>query len=105
AGPSSPASGEPFCDAGAPYGLDGKSPFCVYGMAEATLAISFPVPGTGMSVDVVERHALEHDRLALPAANGDGRRLPMLGRTLRGLELRACRPATGREARDRAPRQ
>ena len=30
--PIDPASVELFCDAGAPYGLDGKSPFCVYGM-------------------------------------------------------------------------
>jgi len=99
--PIDPASVEMFCAAGAPYGLDGKSPFCVYGMAEATLAISFPVPGTGMSVDVVDRHALERDRLAQPAANGDGRRLPLLGRTLRGLELRVCNPDTGRELGDR----
>jgi fatty-acyl-CoA synthase len=99
--PIDPASVELFCDAGAPYGLDGKSPFCVYGMAEATLAISFPVPGTGMSVDLVDRHALEHDRRAQPAVNGDGRRLPLLGRTLRGLELRVCDPDTGRGLADR----
>ena len=99
--PIDPSSVETFCDAGAPYGLDGKSPFCVYGMAEATLAISFPVPGTGMSVDVVDRHALEHERRAQPAANGDGRRLPLLGRTLRGLELRVCEPDSGRELADR----
>ena len=46
------------------HGLDSKAAFCVYGMAEATLAISFPEPGTGMAVDTVDRAALEHERYA-----------------------------------------
>jgi fatty-acyl-CoA synthase len=94
--PIDPTAVESFLDAGAGHGLDPKSAFCVYGMAEATLAISFPEPGTGMSIDVVDRSALEHDRVARPAPfGGDTRRLALLGRTLRGLELRVCDPATG----------
>jgi len=54
-----------------------------------------------MSVDLVDRQGLEHDRRAQPAVNGEGRRLPLLGRTLRGLELRVCDPDTGRELADR----
>jgi fatty-acyl-CoA synthase len=99
--PIDPASVEAFCDAGAPYGLDSKSPFCVYGMAEATLAISFPLPGTGMCIDNVDRAALEHERVARPATDGDGRRLALLGRPLRGLEVRVCDPDSGRELRAR----
>jgi fatty-acyl-CoA synthase len=99
--PIDPSSVEAFCEAGAAYGLDPKSPFCVYGMAEATLAISFPVPGTGMSVDTVDRGALERERAARPAGNGDARRLAFLGRTLRGLELRVCDPETGQTLGDR----
>jgi fatty-acyl-CoA synthase len=116
--PIDPASVEAFLEAGAAHGLDSKSAFCVYGMAEATLAISFPQPGTGMSVDTVDRAALEHERFAAPAhGRGDAtwrratstadagrgaargadhwRRLPLLGRPLRGLELRVSDPDTG----------
>jgi len=94
--PIDPAAVEAFLDAGARHGLDSKSAFCVYGMAEATLAISFPEPGTGMTVDTVDRATLEHERYAAPAnARGEPRRLPLLGRTLRGLELRVCDPETG----------
>ncbi|MGH9024857.1 MAG: AMP-binding protein, partial [Acidimicrobiia bacterium] len=49
--PIDPAAVEAFCDAGAAHGLEAKTTFCVYGMAEATLAITFPNPGTGMAVD------------------------------------------------------
>jgi fatty-acyl-CoA synthase len=94
--PIDPDSVEGFLDAGARHGLDSKSAFCVYGMAEATLAISFPQPGTGMAVDTVDRAALEHERVAVPAnGHGQARRLPLLGRPLRGLELRVCDPVTG----------
>lgn len=101
--PIDPASVESFCEAGAPYGLDAKSPFCVYGMAEATLAISFPQPGTGMAVDTVDRTALEAERRAEPATSGDAgtRRLALLGRPLRGLEVRVCDADTGRLLGDR----
>jgi len=101
--PIDPAAVEAFGEAGARHGLDSKSPFCVYGMAEATLAISFPVPGTGMTVDIVDNVALETERFAAPATSGAGnaRRLVQLGRTLRGLELRVCDPATGSPLRDR----
>jgi fatty-acyl-CoA synthase len=71
-------------------------------MAEATLAISFPQPGTGMTVDTVDRGALEHERVAQPAnGHGDARRLPFLGRTLRGLELRVSDPVSGEARGDR----
>jgi fatty-acyl-CoA synthase len=116
--PIDPGAVEAFLEAGARHGLDRKSAFCVYGMAEATLAISFPEPGTGMAVDTVDRATLEHERFAAPAnaaaearrgrpagTGGPGgggardadpwRRLPLLGRTLRGLELRVCDPDTG----------
>ena len=99
--PIDPAAVEAFTEAGSAHGLDAKSPFCVYGMAEATLAISFPLPGTGMGVDSVDREALEHERVARPSGGDGARRLALLGRTLRGLELRVCDPDTGRELGDR----
>jgi fatty-acyl-CoA synthase len=100
--PIDPASVESFVTAGAAHGLDPTAPFCVYGMAEATLAISFPEPGTGMTVDTVDRPTLEHERFAASASpTADARRLPFLGRTLRGLELRVCDPETGAALADR----
>jgi fatty-acyl-CoA synthase len=100
--PIDPGAVDAFCEAGAPHGLDRKSAFCVYGMAEATLAISFPEPGRGMAVDTVDRHALELERYAAPSAGGaHARRLAMLGRPLRGLEVRVCDPETGAPRRDR----
>jgi fatty-acyl-CoA synthase len=101
--PIDPDAVEAFSEAGARHGLDSKAPFCVYGMAEATLAISFPVPGTGMTVDLVDNVALETERYAAPAtsAGANARRLVQLGRTLRGVELRVCDPDTGAQLRDR----
>jgi fatty-acyl-CoA synthase len=95
--PIDPTAVESFLDAGLQHGLDPKAAFCVYGMAEATLAISFPAPGTGMAVDTVDRATLEHERYAAPVPGGvdSARRLALLGQTLRGLELRVCDPESG----------
>ena len=95
--PIDPDSVESFLAAGAPFGLAAATPFCVYGMAEATLAISFPAPGSGMTVDAVDRRVLETDRYAAPVSpDRDGaRRLPRLGTVLDGLELRVVDPDTG----------
>ncbi|MBM3675783.1 MAG: AMP-binding protein [Actinobacteria bacterium] len=95
--PIDPDSVEAFLAAGAPHGLGAGSAFCVYGMAEATLAITFPEPGSGMAVDPVDRRVLETDRYAAPveAYVERARRLPLLGRTLRGIELRVVDPVTG----------
>ena len=68
-------------------------------MAEATLAVTFPAVGEGMTVDTVDRYALEHDRRAVaPSADASPesvRRLAKLGRPLDGFELRIVDPATG----------
>lgn len=101
--PIDPDSVEAFVAAGAPFGLDPSVPFCVYGMAEATLAISFPIPGDGLTVDTVDRQALETEKVARPTAVDapNARRLPKLGRVLQGLELRIVDPDTGAARADR----
>jgi fatty-acyl-CoA synthase len=99
--PIDPTSVEAFLEAGAHHGLDPKTAFCVYGMAEATLAISFPTPGTGMTVDTVDPELLERVGYAAPVADGHGRRLARLGRPLRGLEVRVCDPETGQRRGER----
>ena len=101
--PIDPDSVESFLAAGAPFGLDPSVAYCVYGMAEATLAISFPSAGTGMTVDTVDRRVLEADHYAAPVTpdREGARRLPRLGRVLDGLELRVVDPDSGAPRLDR----
>ncbi len=94
-----PSAVEAFCAAAGPHGFDARAAYPVFGMAEATLGVTFPEVGEGMTVDTVDRHALEHDRVAVPAADRDaGRRLAFLGRPLPGFELRVVDPRS-RQAR------
>ncbi len=100
--PIDPDSVEAFCEAGARHALDPRSVFCAFGMAEATLAVTFPTPMTGMSTDCVDRRVLETDRYAAPAEPGfaGARRLARLGRPVPGLQIRVVDPA-GRPMRER----
>jgi fatty-acyl-CoA synthase len=103
--PIDPDAVESFLTAAASHGVDPHAAFCVFGMAEATLAVTFPTPGTGMQVDAIDQRVLETDRYAAPVdfdgAGGNARRLPRLGRPLRGLEMRVCDPTTGQVMHDR----
>ncbi|MGH9000998.1 MAG: fatty acyl-AMP ligase [Acidimicrobiia bacterium] len=94
---------EAFVAAGAPFGLDPGAAFPAFGMAEATLAVSFPEPGTGLRTDPVDRRLLEAEGYAAPAdPDGPGtRRLVRLGRAVPGLELRIVDPETGEGRVDR----
>lgn len=97
-----PRSVESFLEAGAPHGLRPGVAFCAYGLAEATLGVTFPVPEKGMTVDAVDRHALE-DRgevRSVEADSPDAKLLARLGRPLGGFDLRIVDPA-GTERGDR----
>ncbi|MDQ1431411.1 MAG: fatty-acyl-CoA synthase [Actinomycetota bacterium] len=103
-----PSAVEAFCAAAAPFGFDSRAAYPVFGMAEATLGVTFPKAGAGMTVDAVDRHALEHERRAIPAPIvehaadvGAVRRLAVLGRPLPGFELRIVDPGTGATRADR----
>ena len=100
--PVDPAAVESFCEAGARHGLDPRMVFCAFGMAEATLAVTFPVPFTGMAVDVIDIRVLESDRYAAPVEPGSegARRLARLGAPVPGLELRVVAP-TGEDLGER----
>ena len=56
-----------FLDAGARFGLPETAVVCAYGMAEATLAVSFHPWGTPLKVDTVLAVELEHEQRAVPA--------------------------------------
>ena len=91
--PVDPDAVEAFVAAGAPHALDAGSVFPAFGMAEATLAVTFPVPGTGLRTDVVDRRVLETERYAAVSGDKDVRRLALLGRAVPGLEIRVVDPS------------
>ncbi|MEZ5824330.1 MAG: fatty acyl-AMP ligase [Geminicoccaceae bacterium] len=63
-----PEALDTFVETFAENGFDGRAFLPSYGMAEATLAVTFPEPGTGVAVDRILRGAeLEQRRLAVPA--------------------------------------
>ncbi|KZB87507.1 fatty acyl-AMP ligase [Amycolatopsis regifaucium] len=82
-----------FVEAGARFKMPAECVFPAYGMAEATLAVSFAPLFTGLTLDVVEADALETDNRAVPVPEGDPRRgtdavrsFAILGPPLDGLE-------------------
>ncbi|MPY96859.1 MAG: AMP-binding protein [Actinophytocola sp.] len=93
--PIDAAAVKTFMDAGARFGLDPGAMFPAYGLAEATLAVSFAPVGSGLESDVIEPEALEaHDR-AVPVPEDDPRRgtdgvrsFAVLGGPLPGIEAR-----------------
>jgi fatty-acyl-CoA synthase len=101
--PIDPEVVEAFTAAGARFGLDPGSMFCVYGLAEATLAVTFPDVGRGLATDDVDPRPLENEGVAVPAAWRDegARRLPLLGRALPGMEVRVTDTSTGATLPDR----
>jgi fatty-acyl-CoA synthase len=105
--PVDPDTVDAFLAAGERHGLSPGVVFGAYGMAEATLAITFPEPGTGMTYDYVERQVLELERYAAPARHREStperpvRRLARLGTPIPGFELRVCDPETGFELAER----
>jgi fatty-acyl-CoA synthase len=93
-----------FLDAGARFGLPATAVVCAYGMAEATLAVSFHRWGTPLKVDTVLAVELEHEQRAVPAAGSSGsavREFPMLGPPLHGIEVVAVGEG-GEQLPDRA---
>ncbi|WP_326944476.1 fatty acyl-AMP ligase [Amycolatopsis sp. NBC_01307] len=92
-----------FVDAGARFKMPAECVFPAYGMAEATLAVSFAPLFTGLTLDVVEADALEADNRAVPVPEGDERRgtdgvrsFAVLGRPLDGLEAEIVDDKGGR---------
>jgi len=92
-----------FVDAGARFKMPAECVFPAYGMAEATLAVSFAPLFTGLTLDIVEADALEADNRAVPVPEGDPRRgtddvrsFALLGRPLDGLEAEIVNEAGAR---------
>ncbi|MGH8978726.1 MAG: AMP-binding protein [Acidimicrobiia bacterium] len=101
--PVDPDAVDRFVAAGAPHGLRASAVFPAFGMAEATLAVTFPEPGSGLTVDVIDGRVLENERFAseVDATQPTARRLARLGRPVPGLSVRICDPSNDRVMRDR----
>ena len=74
----------------APYGLRASAMFPVYGLAEASLAATFPKPGAGYATITVNRDAMTVGQAVEFTAAGDPRAitLVLVGRPVQGCELR-----------------
>jgi fatty-acyl-CoA synthase len=92
-----------FVAAGAAQGLNPGAVFPAFGMAEATLAVTFPTPGRGLRTDPIDRRVLETDAYAAPGDPDDEntRHLVLLGRPVPGLEIRIVDPVSGEARADR----
>jgi fatty-acyl-CoA synthase len=81
---------ERFAKRFAPYGFNPKALMAVYGLAEASLAISVPRLGDGYKVDRIERAAFQSEGRAIPAGAADSAALEFVnaGRPLPSVEVR-----------------
>lgn len=81
-----------FLAAMAPHGLAAGAMYPVYGLAEASLAVTFPPPGSGVRPLTVDRRSLGVGRTAVIAPDGsaDGLQLMRLGTPIRDVGLRIC---------------
>jgi fatty-acyl-CoA synthase len=94
---------EAFTEAGARFKMRPQCVLPAYGMAEATLAVSFAPLFTGLTLDIVEADALETDNKAVPVPENDPRRgtegvrsFAVLGPPLDGLEAEIVDDRGGR---------
>ena len=77
-----------FLESARRFGLKETALIAAYGMAEATLAVSFTNPGDTISVDTVDTLAVETAARAWPSKGTDTCSFVKLGFPLPGIELR-----------------
>jgi fatty-acyl-CoA synthase len=100
--PIVPETLELFAQHFAPTGLDPKALVPAYGLAEATLAVTFTPYGTGLHTDEVDANALHADRTAKEGLPGLGQlRVPSSGVAMPGLEVAIRDPDNGKSVPDR----
>lgn len=89
---------ERFIERFAASGFRPEAMFCVYGMAEATLAVTFPPLGRPPVFDWVDRHLLTSEGLVrlLPRGDPRARAVASVGSPLAGMSVRIAEPDTGR---------
>jgi amino acid adenylation domain-containing protein/non-ribosomal peptide synthase protein (TIGR01720 family) len=88
--PISPTLAQEFLGRMAPFGLRESAMFPVYGLAEASLAVTFPPPGEGLRTIDVDRGSLAVGRevIVLDGGRGqEGMTFVDLGNPVRGTEV------------------
>ncbi len=100
--PVSPGTLAAFEQRFARYGLSANALQPVYGLAESSVGLTFPAPGTHYRIDQIERAAFQDRGLAQPAAPGDTNALaiPCCGHVIPAHDLRVI-DAVGVELADR----
>ena len=100
--PVSPDTLAAFEQRFARYGLPANALQPVYGLAEASVGLAFPAPGTHYRIDRIERAAFQNQGDARPAAAGEANALevPCCGRVIPAHHLRVVDSA-GVELADR----
>jgi len=98
----SPETVERFCETLSKYGFRREAMLPVYGMAECSVALSFPPLDRGPLVDTIQREPFLSDGRAVPAEPSDPKvfRFVACGRPLPGHEVRIV-DAAGRELPER----
>lgn len=100
--PVDPAAMAEFAAAARPCGLDPLAIVPAYGLAEATLAVSFSPRGRGLCVDAVDPTLLETQGVAEPARSGQpARQLVRLGPPVSGTSVRIVDRTTALEVGER----
>jgi fatty-acyl-CoA synthase len=89
-----------FCTTFAPMGFRASAVVASYGLAEATLGVTFARPGAGLAVDWVARGDLGAGGWAIPAGPAEGRGFAVCGRPLPGCSV-SIRDADGRSLPER----
>ncbi|MBX3287654.1 MAG: AMP-binding protein, partial [Actinobacteria bacterium] len=101
--PVDPATVASLVAAGERHGLRAGAVFPAFGMAEVSIAGTFPEPLSGLRTDPVDQRVLETEQYAAPVALDDPgvKHFARLGRPVDGLEIRVVDPATGDVRRER----
>jgi 1-acyl-sn-glycerol-3-phosphate acyltransferase len=88
--PVSPETIERFAGRFSPWGFQPRAMCPVYGLAEASVALTIPVPGVGPRIDTIAREPFQHAGRALAAPAGEAAPLQFVscGRPLPGHEVR-----------------
>ncbi|HEX2520778.1 MAG TPA: AMP-binding protein, partial [Terriglobia bacterium] len=94
--PISPDTLERFARRFEPYGFRAESFLPVYGLAESSVALTFPPLGRKPRVDLIERECFENTGEALPCSASDASPLRFVseGRALAGHEVRVVDDAS-----------
>jgi 1-acyl-sn-glycerol-3-phosphate acyltransferase len=104
--PVSPDTLQRFIARFAPYGFRPEAMTPVYGLAEASLGLAFPLPGRGIRVDHVQRQRFMQSGRVLPAEKDDHTALrfvscgyPLPGHHIRIVDATGFEVAEGQEGR------